>query len=177
MGLLGPRLFWTNPGPFRMALVGNQNAWFSRLMPDQLFLENSISYACGGHSETGNRLTNGYSSLDPRADKCDLTFVFVFESHFLLNMTLPFGGMHIWWCPGSRARTCMLCLRDAILMCLYVTVGSNWYLRPGLALNGQDSSPSGHYKCHWSCSFVEGKTHLERGQGPVAVIWGVWRQM
>ena len=54
-------------------------------MLDQLFLKNSISYGSWDHSDTSKRLVNGSSSLDLRAEKCDLTYVFAVEAHFLLK--------------------------------------------------------------------------------------------
>ena len=54
-------------------------------MLDQLFLKNSISYGSWNHSDTRKRLGDESSSLDLRAEKCDLTSVFAVGSHFLLK--------------------------------------------------------------------------------------------
>ena len=50
--------------------------------------KNSISYGSWNHSDTRKRLGDESSSLDLRAEKCDLTSVFALESHFLLKYDL-----------------------------------------------------------------------------------------
>ena len=59
--------------------------WLLRVMPDQLFLKSSMSYGSWDHSDTRKRLGDESSSLDLRAEKCDLTIVFAVESHFFPN--------------------------------------------------------------------------------------------
>ena len=51
----------------------------------QLFLKNSIPYGSWNNSDTRKRLGDESSSLDLRAEKCDLTNVFAVDSHFLLD--------------------------------------------------------------------------------------------
>ena len=132
------RHIWTNPGPFQTALVENHIFWFLRVMLDQLFLKNSISYGSWDHSDTRKRLGDESSSLDLRTEKCDLTSVFVVESHFLLEYDFAISrhaDMILSWLK-RRNMICIFWKQRALILSWYWTVSGSTYLRPGLAVSG-----------------------------------------
>ena len=89
-----------------MVYVGHYHFRSLRLMPDHLFLKNSISHGSSGCSDTSQRLVNGSSSLELRNTKCHSTIVFESNPTFRWTRILPCRGTQMRFCLGSRARTC-----------------------------------------------------------------------
>ena len=107
-------------------------------MLDQLFSKNSILYGYWDHSDTRKRLVNGSSSLDLRAEKCDLTAVVAVESHFLRTYDfaiLRHTDMILFWLKRQNM-IIILGKWRAFIFSQYWAVIGNKYLGPGLAASG-----------------------------------------